>query len=79
MNLLGMECHRVATVVSLGRAEAPTRLESVGIRVGAAIEVLSKTASRGYLVKVDDTRVVVGIELAKLINCSYSSHRVKQK
>lgn len=71
MHLPRVEFRRAATVSSLGEAENLARLDAVGIRVGAAIEVLGRTASRGFLVKVDDTRVVVGFELAELINCSY--------
>jgi Fe2+ transport system protein FeoA len=71
MNLADVEPNRAATVSALSWTKTTTRLESVGIRVGAMIEVLGRTASRGFLVKVDDTRVVVGFEFANLIRCSY--------
>lgn len=73
MNLPGVDHNRAVTVSMLGRATSSARLDSVGIREGVTIEVLGRTASRGFLVKVDDTRVVVGFDLAKLICCAYPS------
>ncbi len=71
MNLAEVDLNRAATVSEVGWDKSATPLKSVGIRAGAMIEVLGRTASRGFLVKVDDTRVVVGFEIAKLIDCSY--------
>ena len=71
MKLARLEHHRIAVVGGLDEATNSVRLQSVGIHPGAAIEILSATSSRGLLVKVDDTRLVLSLELASKIECYY--------
>lgn len=71
MNLPTLEYNREAVIGELGQQTNPERLHSVGIRPGANIEILSRTSAGGLLVKVDDTRVVLSLELAKTIDCAY--------
>ncbi len=71
MKLPSLSHNREAVIGQLGQQANPERLHSVGIRPGVTIEVLSRTSAGGLLVKVDDTRVVLGLELAKTIDCAY--------
>lgn len=71
MDLPDVDLNKVVTISTIGRAAITAQLESVGLRAGATIKVLGRTASRGLLVKVDDTRVVIGFELARSIICTY--------
>lgn len=71
MNLAQVKHHRMALVGALNEATYSARLLAVGIHPGATIEILSRTSSRGLLVKVDDTRVVLSLELASQIECCY--------
>lgn len=67
-----MEQNRGAVVIAIGEDRYLNRLQSSGIRLGASIELIGRTSSRGFLVKVDDTRLVLSYDLAEKINCSYS-------
>ena len=71
MNLSALERNRVAVISKVGDQKQEDRLRSVGIRLGAGIQVIGRTSSRGYLVKVDDTRLVLSRELAQTIDCTY--------
>ena len=69
MNLTALDQNAMAIVTGLGDKEQESRLRSAGIRVGAGVEVLGRTSARGYLIKVDDTRLVLSQELAQTIDC----------
>lgn len=69
MDLSTLGHNRMALISKLSGQQ--DRLNSVGIRPGADIQVLGRTSSRGYLVKVDDTRLVLSRELARTIECTY--------
>lgn len=69
MDLSTLDHNQMAFISKLGSQQG--RLNSVGIRPGADIQVLGRTSSRGYLVKVDDTRLVLSRELARTIECTY--------
>lgn len=71
MNLPSLKYNKVAVVGELGEQRNLKRLHSVGIRSGATIEVLSRASSGGFLIKVDDTRLVLSLELAQKIDCTY--------
>ncbi|HUW87018.1 MAG TPA: FeoA family protein [Candidatus Paceibacterota bacterium] len=73
MNMTAMEQNRRAVVVTIGDDRHLNRLRSSGIRAGANIELVGRTSSRGFLVKVDDTRLVLGYDLAEKITCDYIS------
>ena len=72
MNLATMEQNRGAVVIAIGEDRYVSRLRSSGIRPGASIELIGRTSSRGLLVKVDDTRLVLSRDLAEKISCKYS-------
>lgn len=71
MDLSALELNTMAIVTKVGHKREENRLRSVGIRVGARIQVLDRTSSHGYRVKVDDTRLVLSHELAQTIDCIY--------
>lgn len=73
MNLTALKQNRRAVVVAIRDDRHLNRLRSSGIRPGAKIELVGRTSSRGFLVKVDDTRLVLGYDLAEKISCDYSS------
>lgn len=72
MNLATVKHNEEAVIDSIGQDRYLSRLRSVGIRPGASIEVVGRTSSRGFLVKVDDTRLVLSYDLAEKISCSYN-------
>lgn len=45
------------------------QLRRAGLRAGTEITVLSRTASRGYLLKIDDTRIAISRKVAADITC----------
>jgi len=71
MELSSLELNTMAVVTKAGHKREEDRLRSVGIRIGACIQVLDRTSSHGYRVKVDDTRLVLSQELAQTIDCIY--------
>lgn len=71
MDLSALDLNQMAVVSKLGDQWQEGRLRSVGIRIGAKVQVIGRTSSRGYLVKVDDTRLVLSRELAQTIDCTY--------
>lgn len=71
MNLPFLELNTMAIVTKVSHKREEDRLRSVGIRIGAQIQVLDRTSARGYRVKVDDTRLVLSQELAQTIDCIY--------
>lgn len=73
MNVTALKQNRQAVVVAIGDDRYLSRLRSRGIRPGAKIELVARTSSRGFLVKVDDTRLVLGYDLAEKIRCDYTS------
>ena len=73
MNLTDLEQNKEAVVISIRDDRHLSRLRSSGIRPGAKIELVGRTSSRGFLVKVDDTRLVLGYEIAEKISCAYNS------
>ncbi|MDP1720336.1 MAG: FeoA family protein [Candidatus Nanopelagicaceae bacterium] len=72
MNLATVEPNRRAVVVAIREDRHLSRFRALGILPGASIEVVGRTSSRGVLVKVDDTRLVLGQDLAEKISCTYS-------
>jgi Fe2+ transport system protein FeoA len=73
MNLTDLEQNKEAVVISIRDDRHLSRLRSSGIRPGANIALVGRTSSRGFLVKVDDTRLVLGYEIAEKISCAYNS------
>ena len=71
MKVTALIQNKRAVVVAIGDDRYLSRLRSSGIRPGAKIELVARTSSRGYLVKVDDTRLVLGYDLAEKIRCDY--------
>lgn len=71
MKLPSLEYNKMAVVDELGEQKNLKRLHLAGIRPGATIEVLSRASSGGFLIKVDDTRLVLSLELAQKIDCTY--------
>lgn len=71
MDLSALDLNQMAVVSKLGDQRQEDRLRSVGIRIGAEVQVIGRTSSRGCLVKVDDTRLVLSRELAQTIDCTY--------